>query len=150
MAIYGNGFNSNYRPPHAGEFGNAVVFSGVAAVTTAPALADSIQPVFVPAGTLVHKVTIKNTDMDAGGSPALAAKIGFSPADGSATPSGADTAIASAANWAQSAVTTTYDILPPYMVEEDSMLNIVVTAAPATGATGTVYAVVTGEACGGK
>lgn len=130
---------------------NACVFADSVAIVAGDVdLADVIQPVFVPGGTDVHRVTIKNTDLDSNGAPALAAKIGFTPADGSTAASGADTAVASAASWGQSAATTAYEIFPPYRVEVDSWLNIVVTTAAATGAAGTVYAKVEGEGLGIK
>lgn len=142
-------------PTHTGECGNGAVYYNQCAVGVAPALNDQIRPVKVPAGTAVHRVVIRNTDMDTNGTPTLAAKIGFTPVDSSITaPSGADTAIAAAAAWGQAAVAPptggVYEVFPPYVVEVDSYLNIVVTTGPATGATGTVYAKVEGDAIGPK
>jgi hypothetical protein len=144
MATY---TGANHQQPHSCEYGNVSRFSGQASVSTAIANADEVRPVFVPAGTEVHRVVIKNTDLDSNGSPALQAKIGFTPADGSAA-AGADTAVAAAAAWGQAAATTTYDLFPPYQVDVDSWLNIVVTTGPGTGATGTVYANVEGVSLG--
>ena len=141
---------SNRKNVVSGLIGSASVFHDFVAVVTTDLneIGDVIQPVKVSAGTEVHRVVIKNTDLDGG--TTLAAKIGFTPADGSAAPSGADTAVAAAGAWAQSAATTTYEIFPPYRVEKDSFLNIVLTAAATTPAAGTVYAKVEGEALGVK
>ena len=142
---------SSKKSAVASLYANAVVFAdSVATVAGDVDLADIIQPVKVAGGTAVHRVVIKNTDLDSNGVPLLAAKIGFTPVDGSSAPSGADTAVASAASWGQSAATTTYEIFPPYVVAKDSYLNIVVTTAAATGAAGTVYAKVEGEGLGVK
>lgn len=143
---------SNRKNVVSGLVGNAAVFHDSVAVATTDVngIGDVIQPVKVAAGTEVHRVVIKNTDLDGGTTPTLAAKIGFTPADGSAAPSGADTAVAAAGAWAQSAATTTYEIFPPYRVEKDSFLNIVLTAAATTPAAGTVNAKVEGEALGVK
>lgn len=137
------------KPLQSGMVANAAVFVDQVAVDTSDlALAGVIQPVKVAAGTEVHRVVVKVTELDAGTS--LQAKIGFTPIDGSAAPSGADTAVAAAGAWAQSDATTTYEIFPPYRVKQDSFLNIVVTTAAGTAAAGTVSAKVEGEAFGAK
>jgi hypothetical protein len=140
----------NRKAVVSGLLANAAIFNNSVAVATTDidTIGDIIQPVKVAAGTEVHRVVVKVTDMDSATS--LQAKIGFTPADGSAAPSGADVAVAAAGAWAQSAATTTYEIFPPYRVEKDSYLNIVVTAAAGTAVAGTVYAKVEGEALGVK
>lgn len=139
---------NNARPAHSCEYGNNTVLHDNTTIGAALALADVVRLAFVPAGTEVHRVVVKVTDMDTDGSPALAAKLGFAPADGSSAVSGADTAVASAAAWAQSAATTTYEIFPPYKVDVDSWLQAVVTTAAATGAAGTAHAKVEGVSLG--
>lgn len=140
---------SSKKPIQSGNVANAAIFTDKVAVATADlALAGKIQPVKVAAGTEVHRVVINVTDLDTG--TALQAKIGFTPINGDTAPSGADTAIAAAGAWGQAAATTTYEIFPPYRVEQDSFLNIVVTTAAGTAAAGTVYAKVEGEALGVK
>ncbi len=143
-----NPSNVNNSLSSTGDGGNACVYADSVSVSAAPALADKIRPCLVAGGTKVSRVVIKVTDMDTGGTPALAAKIGFAPADGSS--GGDDDVVASAAAFGQSAGTVTYEIFPPYLVGEDSYLEAVVTTAPATGATGTVYGKVEGEAIGVK
>lgn len=138
------------KPVHSAGYGNAAVFHDTVAVTNADIdAADVIQPVVVPAGTLVHKVRTKTTELDTSDSATLTAKIGFTPVDGSAVPSGADTAVADDAAWGHSANVNAYDVIPPYLVTKDSYLNIVIGTGAANGAaTGTVYAVVEGESGG--
>lgn len=144
---------TNYNPSNisdamksAGDCGNAIVSFGSAAVAANLTTADKVRPCRVAAGTLVHRVVIKNADLDSG--TALQAKIGFAPIDGSAADTNGDTAVAAAGAWGQTAATTTYEIFPPFLVTKDSYLEIVPTAG-GTG-TGTVYGKVEGEAIGAK
>jgi hypothetical protein len=138
--------------PFSADYGNKSVFADSVAVTNADIdAADVIRPILVPGGTEVHRVVIKTTELDTNGTPSLTAKIGFTPADGSAAPSGADTAIKADAAWGQNAETITHEIFPPYRVEKDSYLNIVIgTGAATEAATGTVSARVEGEIVGKK
>lgn len=145
--------STSKKAVHSMGYGNAVVFHDQVAVTNADIDAsDVIQPVKVPAGTVVHKVRVKTTELDTHSSAAtMTAKIGFTPCDGSAAPSGADVAVAADAAWGQNAEVKEFDVIPPYVVEVDSWLNIVIgTGAATEAATGTVYAVVEGDARGVK
>lgn len=143
--------SSNVNPIYSNDEGNASVFvDSVAVATTDLDSGDIVKLVKVAAGSNVHRVTVKNTDLDANVSPALTAKIGFSPIDGSAAPSGADTAVTADGAWGQSAATTTYEIFPPYRVEKDSWLTIVIGTVAATQASGTISAKVEAEALGVK
>lgn len=130
--------------------GNNSVFVDSVAVTNADIdAADIIKLVRVAAGTDVHRVVVKTTELDTNGAPTLTAKIGFTPIDGSAAVSGADTAVAADAAWGNNAETVTHEIFPPYRVEVDSWLTIVIgTGAATEAATGTVSAKVEGEALG--
>lgn len=110
--------------------------------------ADVIQPVKVAAGTEVHRVTTKVSGALA--ASALTAKIGFTPCDGSAAPAGADVAVKADGAWGIVTTPIVIDIFPPYRVEKDSWLNIVVGTAATTPAPGTVYAKVEGEGLGVK
>lgn len=145
-----NATTANTRKPiHSASYGNASVFTDALSVaTTNLTAADNLRYCEVPGGTLVHRVVVKNTDMDVNATPTLTAKIGFTPVDGSAAPSGADTAVAATAAWGQSAATTAYDILPPYLVTADSYLSIVIGTGAATAAAGTINAAVSGEVQG--
>lgn len=144
--------STNRNAIFSNDEGNASVFFDSVAVTNADIdAADIIQLVRVAAGTDVHRVVVKTTELDTHGSPTLTAKIGFTPIDGSTAVSGADTAVASDAAWGQNAETTTHEVFPPYRVEVDSWLTIVIgTGANTEAATGTVYAKVEGENLGVK
>lgn len=139
----------NKQPPHSAEYGNASVFTdSMAVLTTDIALASVIQLCKIPAGTLVDRVVINATDMDAGATPLLASNIGFSNADGSASAAGDATAVATASIVGQAAGTVAIEVFPPFMCEQDKWLTMVVTAAPATAAAGTFSAKVEGSARG--
>lgn len=142
--------STNRNTMYASDGGNQSVFTDSVAVTNADIdAADIIKLCRVAAGTDVHRVITKTTELDSNGAPSLTAKIGFTPIDGSTAVSGADTAISADAAWGQNAETLTFNIFPPYRVEVDSWLTIVIgTGAATEAATGTVYAKVEGEALG--
>lgn len=142
--------STSKNPAYSSDGGNNSVFVDSVAVTNADIdAADIIKLVRVPAGTDVHRVVTKTSELDSNVSPSLTAKIGFTPRDGSAAVSGADTAIKADGAWGQNAETLTYEIFPPYRVEVDSWLTIVFGTGGATeAATGTISAKVEGEALG--
>lgn len=142
--------STSKNPAYSSDGGNNSVFVDAVAVTNADIdAADIIKLCRVPAGTDVHRCVVKTTELDSNGAPSLTAKIGFTPCDGSAAVSGADTAIAADGAWGQNAETVTHEIFPPYRVEVDSWLTIVIgTGAATEAATGTVSAKVEGEALG--
>lgn len=142
--------STSKNPAYSSDGGNNSVFVDAVAVTNADIdAADIVKLCRVAAGTDVHRVVTKTTELDSNGSPSLTAKIGFTPCDGSAAVSGADTAIKADGAWGQNAETLTYEIFPPYRVEVDSWLTIVFgTGAATEAATGTISAKVEGEALG--
>jgi hypothetical protein len=142
--------STNRNSAFSSDGGNNSVFVDSVAVTNADIdAADIVKLVRVAAGTAVHRVVTKTTELDSNASPSLTAKIGFTPIDGSSAVSGADTAIKADGAWGQNAETLTYEIFPPYRVEKDSWLTIVFgTGAATEAATGTIYAKVEGEALG--
>ena len=142
--------SSSKNPAYSHNGGNQSVFVDSVAVTNADIdAADIIKLCRVAAGTDVHRVTVKTTELDSNVAPSLTAKIGFTPCDGSAAVSGADTAVLADAAWGQNAETVTTNIFPPYRVEVDSWLTIVIgTGAATEAASGTIYAKVEGEALG--
>lgn len=146
MTVY-NPTNKGDARRSADNGGNGSIYHGSAtpgALTTS----DKVRPVLIPGGTRVHQVVIKNTDLDSNVSPTLAANIGFANVDGSSGPSA--TAVASAATILQGAAETTYNLFPPVLLEKDAYLELVPTTGAATGASGTVYGKVLGEAVGMK
>lgn len=147
----GTKISTTNKPVHSAEYGNSARFvDTVDVLTTDIALNSIVQLCKVPAGTAVDRVVVKNTDMDTNVAPAMQAKIGFAAVDGSAMPAGADAAVSADGVFGRAAATTTIEIFPPYKVEKDSWLTLVVTAAPATAANGTIQAKVEGELLGVK
>lgn len=144
--------STNRNPAFAHDCGNNSVFIDSVGVTNADIdAADIVKLVRVAGGTDVHRVVIKTTELDSNALPALTAKVGFTPLDGSSAPSGADTAVKADGAFGQNAETVTYEIFPPYRVEKDSWLTIVFgTGAATEAATGTISAKVEGEALGVK
>ncbi len=154
--------NANYNPDNisdplksTGDNGNNMVYYGSATIAANLATTDKVRPVRVAAGTKVHRVVVKNADLDSGAN--LAVNIGFAHMDGSAATANetADatarsltpaTIVAAAATTWQGAATTTYEIFPPFLVEVDSYLQCVPTVGGV--GTGTVYGKVEGEAIG--
>lgn len=139
----------NYQPqnsaaPFSGDDGNRVVFNDSAVIAANLATTDKVRLVKIPAGTKVDRVVIKNPDLDSGAN--LAVNIGFSYADGSTFAHSTD--LASAATTWQAAATTTYELFPPVVVEQDAYLEVVPTVGGV--GTGTVYAKVEGENLGAK
>lgn len=140
--------NTNYQPQSTAatfscNYGNRVVFADSAVTTAALATTDKVRLVRIPGGTLVDRVVIKNPDLDTGAN--LAVNIGFVNVDGSSGESA--TAVASAATTWQAAATTTYELFPPVLLEQDCYLECVPTVAGAVN-TGTIYGKVEGEAKG--
>lgn len=135
----------NKQPQHSAEYGNAAKFhDSIAVLTTDIALASVVQLVKIPAGTLVDRVVVNATDMDSNVAPALATNIGFSNVDGTASPGGDATAVATASTVGQAAGTVVFDVFPTFMCEQDKWLTLTVTAAPATAVAGTFTAKVEG------
>lgn len=139
---------SSTNAVHAAEYGNRTVYADtISLATTDIDAADIIKLCRVPAGTAVDRVVIKNTALAASG---LTAKIGFTRVDGSAAVSGADTAVSVDAAFGTSATTVTREIFPPYRVEFDSYLTLVIGTGPTTPAAGSIDAKVEGEYLGPK
>lgn len=142
---------SNYNPSNigdpligSGDCGNAMFFHGSAVVGANLTTSDKVRPCRVAGGTKVHRVVIKNPDLDSGAN--LAVNIGFANIDGTSGPSA--TAVASAATTWQAAATTTYELFPPVLLDKDAYLECVPTVGGV--GTGTVYGKVEGEAIGMK
>ncbi len=142
---------SNYNPtnlgsalPSAGDCGNAMVFQDNAVISANLTTSDKVRLCRVAGGTRVHRVVVKNPDLDSGAN--LAINIGFANIDGSSGPSA--TAVASAVTTWQGAATTTYELFPPVLLTQDAWLEVVPTVGGV--GTGTVYGKVEGEAIGIK
>lgn len=140
------------KPRHMGQYGDAVVASGVV-TPTAAALNDVFRPCIIPAGTEVNAVILANDDLDSSGTPALAFKMGFTPVDANEGSLAADDDYFVAAGdiTLQSANGgKVYARFAPIKFNQDVFLDITVTAAAATFASGSVYAAVLGTGKGVK
>lgn len=135
--------------------GCAAVINDSAAVGVAQAINDTID-FRIPKGLELGMLRLAWTDMDTGGSPALAAKVGFAPINGSTVVangvavSADDDYFAAAAAIGQTAGGQVYAGFPPVVFEEDVYLRITVTTAAATFAAGTIYATLIGAQVGIK
>lgn len=80
---------------------------------------DKIKLIFVPAGTEMLGLIVKNGDLDGGAN--LTAKIGFEYDDGTA---GDDDAFFASAAWGQAAAVNTYILDAPITVDKDAWITI--------------------------
>lgn len=136
----------NTKPVHACDFGNTSVFDGT--LTPADlALNTVLRFCKIPAGTRVTEVGIGTlVDIDSGTS---ACKLGYSYCDGSAAPSGADTAFGSALAWLQAAGRN-WANFEPFTIEKDAYLDLVITTGGTYQNSGNVHAIVYGSNRGPK
>lgn len=108
---------------------------------------DKIRVVFVPAGTEMYGLMLKNGDLDSGAN--LTAKIGYEFDDGTA---GSDALFAASGAWGQSAAQAYYLLDAPVTVDKDAWITITVTNttaaanAGAVGVSGMVFGALRGAA----
>jgi hypothetical protein len=140
-------FTTTKRLAFSGNYGNRVVYVDKLNVSAASAANDKYRLCFVPGGTLVDRVTIKNGDLDT--STTLTSTCGFEYLDGSTLD--ADAVYAAGTTTMRAAATTTYEIFPPFLVDRDAYL-IITTEDAATGLSTAVdvHAKVEGEIIGQK
>ena len=134
----------NSKPLPMGGYGNAAVVWGTVTPSSG-ALASVYRPVRIPAGMTVTGLKINNADLDTGGT-SYAVKIGYSYVDGST----GDDDYFSAATTILSGAALTDLRFPPIKFEKDVWVDLTVTTAAATFASGDITAIVTGEATGIK
>jgi hypothetical protein len=139
--------STNKQAQHSAEYGNASKHLDSIAVLAADiALASVIQLVKIPAGTLVDRVALHATDMDTAVTPLFASNLGFSNVDGTASVVADAYAVMASSAVGQAAGVVAFDVMPPYMCEQDKWFAITVTAAPGTAAvSGTFTAKVEGS-----
>jgi hypothetical protein len=137
----------NSKPLPMGGYGNAAMVWGTVTPSSG-ALASVYRPVRIPAGMTVTGLKINNADLDTGGT-AFAVKIGYTPVDSTAGPT-ADDDYFSAATTILSAAALTDLRFPPIKFEKDVYVDLTVTVAATTFASGDITAIVTGEATGVK
>jgi hypothetical protein len=137
----------NTKPLPMGGYGNAAIVFG-SVTPTSGALASIYRPVRIPAGMTVTGLKINNDDLDAGGT-AFAVKIGYSPVSAADGPVGDDDYF-SAGTTILSAANLTDLRFDPIKFEKDVYVDLTVTVAAATFASGEIIAIVTGDATGVK
>lgn len=128
--------------------GNAMRVTGRVALAANPAANDIIRVCLIPAGMIVDKVTIANTDMDTNGAPTLVHAIGFEPVDAADGPAADYTYFGAAGQTNLQAANDgkSYCKFAPKKFERPVYLCLKVGTAAATFAAGTVYATVEGIA----
>lgn len=134
----------NSKPLPMGGYGNAAVVWGTVAPSSG-AQASVYRPVRIPAGMTVTGLKINNADLDTGGT-SFAVKIGYSYVDGS---TGDDDYFSAATTVLSAAALTDYRF-DPIKFEKDVYVELTVTVAATTFASGNITAIVTGEATGIK
>jgi hypothetical protein len=137
----------NTKPLPMGGYGNAAMVYG-SVTPTSGAFASVYRPVRIPAGMTVTGLKINNDDLDTGG-PSFAVKIGYTPVSAADGPVGDDDYF-SPATTILSAPNLTDLRFPPLKFEKDVYVDLTVTVAATTFATGAITAIVTGDATGVK
>ncbi|MEO6147527.1 MAG: hypothetical protein ABIT70_10900 [Sulfuriferula sp.] len=138
------------KPMFTDDDASAVTFTGAVTPATSPATTDVLQFMKVPAGTEINTVILQNTgDIDTNGVPTLAVNVGYAYVDGSAAPSGANTAFAAASLVLQAPGRTALNFAP-FRVEKDIIIQVVPTTVAATFASAKIAAIVHGIAYGCK
>jgi hypothetical protein len=132
-------------------FGNTVQHDGQVAVAAAPAAADVIRVMVIPAGTRVQALVVANPDLDSGGT-ALAVSIGYAPVVAGDGPAASAAYFGAASDAVLTAVNNgkMYANFDPIVFDKDVFLTITVGVIATTFAAGTIRAVVMGEAVGIK
>lgn len=133
-------------------FGNAVVLDGSVALATAPAAADVIRVMKIPAGTKVSSVILANADLDSNASPTATFSLGYAPAVAADGPAASAAYFGAAGDTALQAANggKLYGNFAAISFEKDVYLTMTVGVAAATFAAGSIYASVHGEARGIK
>lgn len=132
-------------------FGNCVQVDGEVAVASAPAAADVIRILKIPAGTKVQAVVIANPDLDSGGT-ALVVSLGYAPVVAGDGPTASAAYFGAAADAVLTAANAgkVYANFAPITFDKDVYLTMTVGVIATTFAAGTIRAVVMGEARGIK
>lgn len=132
-------------------FGQGTVLSGSIAVAAAPAAADVLRIMRIPAGTRVSALMIANGDLDSNGVPTLVVGFGYAPVDG-ASPAASAAYFAAAGQTILQAANDgkLYCNFAAITFDKDVWLTATVGTAAATFAAGTIRAIALGEAVGVK
>ena len=132
---------------HMGGYGNAVVVIGTVA-PTAGVSGDIYLPVIIPAGLGVTDIDIVNDDLDSGGAPAIACKVGYAPLSAADGPPAIDDYFAAAGKTFLNTAGRTSLAFQPIKFEKPVFLTITLTATAAAFVPGKVTAIVKGDGVG--
>lgn len=130
-----------------GGYGNAAIVWG-SVTPTSGALASVYRPVRIPAGMTVTGLRIHNPDMDTGAT-AFAVKIGYTPVNSADGPTADDDYFSTAVTHLTAVGDNVYRFAP-IKFEKDVYVDLTVTVAATTFVSGSITAIVTGEATGIK
>jgi len=119
--------------------GCAVFLNDSATISANPTAADTVD-FLLPAGQELSVLRFVLPDMDTGGSPAMAGKIGYAPVASDSTLTGDDDYFRATAAIGQAAGLIDC-AFAPVMFQEDVKIQITWTTAAATFAAGSVYMV---------
>lgn len=147
MATF-NAVDLNTKPRHMGEFGNAVVFWG-AVTPTAGALADIYRPVIIPGGAEITDLIINFPDMDTGGT-AFAVKIGYAPVNVDEGPAEVLDYFSTATTVLSGTTKELRCVFRPIKFERPVYVQLTVTVAATTFASGEIVAKAYGDGLGIK
>lgn len=142
--IYSRGLSKGPNAMRAMGAGDGVSADETLVLSAAPTANDVLELLFVPAGTRLQTLEIRNTDMDAG--TAFAAKVGYASVDGGESD---DDYFAAAGAFCQSAGVTRFNFAP-ITFQRDTWVIATVTTAPGTFAAGSVITVGQGRSLGVK
>lgn len=142
--IYSRGLSKGPNAMRAMGAGDGVSADETLVLSAAPAAADVLELLFVPAGTRLQTLEIRNTDMDTG--TAFAAKVGYASVDGADAD---DDYFAGAGAFAQAAGVTRFNFAP-ITFQKDTWIVATVTTAPGTFAAGSVTTIGQGRSLGAK
>lgn len=119
-------------PKLGGDDGNCYIDYDRAYVPATFTTTDKARLLQVPGGVKLHKIVIRNDDLDAGAT--ITANFGYEAADAGSTLTAAPTAFASAATILRGAAVTEYYLAEPIVFNEPVWITAIPAAGPATTA----------------
>jgi len=130
MTTYTDQYASS--PKVGADDGNCYIDYGRAYVASTFTTTDKARVLMVPGGVKLHKIVIRNDDLDAG--TTITANFGYEAADAGSTLTPAPTAFASASTILRGAAVTEFYLAEPIVFNEPVWITVVPAAGPATTA----------------
>lgn len=128
MATYTDQYASS--PKIGADDGNCYIDYGRALVPAGFTTTDKARVLQVPGGVKLHKIVVRNDDLDAG--TTIAANFGYEAADPGSTLTAAPTAFASASTILRGAAVTEFYLAEPIVFNEPVWITVIPTAGPTT------------------